>query len=150
MLHYTRGNLLESPAVALVNAVNTQGVMGKGIALAFRETFPHNYREYRNACTAGQLTPGKLLAVWDEAPGLGRKLIINFPTKTDWRLPSKYEYVESGLQALVTLIEAEQITSIAVPALGCGLGGLEWSRVREMIEQYLRNLPAEVWVFEPH
>lgn len=144
MLHYTQGNLLESPAVAFVNAVNTQGVMGKGIALAFRETFPHNYREYRKACATGQLAPGKLLAVWDESPGIGRKLIVNFPTKTDWRLPSKYEYVESGLQALAALIEAEQIESIAIPALGCGLGGLEWGRVREMIEQYLGNLPAEV------
>lgn len=149
MLHHTQGNLLESPAAALVNAVNTQGVMGKGIALAFRQTFPLNYREYRNACAAGQLAPGKLLAVWDESPGIGRKLIINFPTKTDWRLPSRYEYVESGLQALATLIEAEQITSIALPALGCGLGGLEWGRVRAMIGRYLGGVDAEIWVFEP-
>lgn len=149
MLHFTRGNLLQSPAEALVNAVNTQGVMGKGIALAFRESFPHNYRKYRNACAAGQLAPGQLLAVWEDAPGIGRKLIVNLPTKTDWRLPSKYEYVEAGLQALAALITSEQIKSIAVPALGCGLGGLKWDRVRGLIERYLGEVDAEVWVFEP-
>lgn len=149
MLHYTHGNLLESPAIALVNAVNTQGVMGKGLALAFRQAFPHNYREYRKACAAGQLVPGNLLVVWDTTSDGIPKRIINFPTKTAWRQPSRYEYVESGLEALARLIATEQIPNIAVPALGCGLGGLEWSRVHELIERYLSKVNAEVWVFEP-
>lgn len=149
MLHFTHGNLLESPAVALVNAVNTEGVMGKGLALAFRQRFPHNYREYRKVCVAGQLSPGQLLAVWDKAPDGSPKQIVNFPTKTAWRQPSRYEYVEAGLDALARLIEAEQIPSIAVPALGCGLGGLEWGRVRDLIERYLGGSDAEIWVFVP-
>ena len=91
MLKIIKGDMLKASADALVNTVNTVGVMGKGIALQFKEAFPHNNKEYTAACKAKLLEPGKLLAVWDSNLLLGRKLIINFPTKTHWRFPSKYE-----------------------------------------------------------
>ena len=150
MLSIVSGDMLKAEAEALVNTVNTVGVMGKGIALQFKEAFPHNNKVYINACKNKQLEPGKLLAVWDNNMLLGKKLIINFPTKTHWRYPSKYEYVEKGLVALVELIKKDGIQSIALPPLGCGNGGLEWPRVKEMISKYLGHLPIEITVFEPN
>lgn len=126
-MKYIKGNLFDPETDALVNAVNTVGVMGKGIALQFKQTFPHNYKVYRAACKNGELTPGVLLAVNDLALGKN-KLIVNFPTKKDWKHKSEYEYVESGLVELAKLIKAENIKSIAIPALGCGNGGLGASR----------------------
>ncbi|MBI3720353.1 MAG: macro domain-containing protein [Sphingobacteriales bacterium] len=150
MLHYLTGNLLDSPANALVNTVNTVGVMGKGIALQFKEAFPANNNKYIESCKQGLLQPGKLLAVKDHNALLGEKLIINFPTKKHWRHPSKYEYIEDGLKALVKLIEEEKIESIAVPPLGCGNGGLDWQQVKRLIEQYLSPLDVAVYVYEPN
>lgn len=149
MIHYTTGNLFESQAYALVNAVNTVGVMGKGIALQFKNTFAHNYKEYSIACKNGTLQTGRLLAIKDLSLATGEKLIVNFPTKQHWRNPSEYEYVESGLKELASLIQAENIKSIAIPALGCGNGGLEWNKVKLMVESHLGNLDCEIWVFEP-
>ena len=142
--------MLKAEAQALVNTVNTVGVMGKGIALQFKEAFPHNNKIYINACKHKELEPGKLLAVWDNNLLLGKKLIINFPTKIHWRHPSKYEYIEKGLVALVELIKEKNIESIALPPLGCGNGGLEWPRVKGMISQYLGSLPLDVAVYEPN
>lgn len=113
--------------------------MGKGIALQFKEAFPQNNKVYIAACKNKELEPGKLLAVWDSNLLLGKKLIINFPTKTHWRQPSRYEYIESGLQALVALIEKEKIQSVALPPLGCGNDGLDWAIVKPMIIKYLGN-----------
>ena len=109
--------MLRAKADALVNTVNTVGVMGKGIALQFKEAFTQNNKIYIEECKKKELVPGKLLAVWDSNLLLGKKLIINFPTKTHWRQPSKYEYIESGLNALVELIKKENIKSIALPPL---------------------------------
>eukprot|EP01040_Poterioochromonas_malhamensis_P023158 gene23158-28306_t len=92
MLRFTTGNILDSSAEALVNTVNTVGVMGKGIALQFKQAFPHNFEVYKQACTNGQLTTGKILAVKDSELLLGERLIINFPTKQHWKMPSTYEY----------------------------------------------------------
>jgi O-acetyl-ADP-ribose deacetylase (regulator of RNase III) len=131
MIQFLKGNLLDSKAKALVNTVNTVGVMGKGIALQFKEAFPINNKKYIEACKEGLLFPGKLLAVKDHNALLGEKLIINFPTKKHWRHPSKYEYIEEGLKALVTLIKEQHISSIAIPPLGCGNGGLDWAMVRQ-------------------
>ncbi len=150
MIQFLKGNLLDSSAEALVNTVNTAGVMGKGIALQFKEAFPINYKKYSDACKAGLVAPGKLLAVKDHNALLGEKLIINFPTKKHWRHPSKYEYIEDGLKALVRLIEDHKIKSIAIPPLGCGNGGLDWSVVKGMIEKYLSSVDATVYVFEPN
>lgn len=150
MIRYTQDDILQSSAEALVNTVNTVGVMGKGIALQFKEAFPNNFKEYARACKGKELVPGKLLAVWDDHLHYGRKLVINFPTKVHWRSPSKYEYIEQGLVALADLLGREEVGSVAVPPLGCGHGGLEWSRVKQLIEQYLADLPLDVLVYTPN
>jgi O-acetyl-ADP-ribose deacetylase (regulator of RNase III) len=149
MISYTRGNLLADKAEALVNTVNCVGVMGKGIALAFRKAFPVNYDLYRAACVAGEVQPGKLFIVNDFNLLYGQKRIVNFPTKADWRKPSQYEFVESGLKALVGHLNANPIGTLALPALGCGNGGLDWQRVKGMIESNLGDLPTAVVVYEP-
>lgn len=149
MLNFTKGDLFSSEAEALVNAVNTVGVMGKGIALRFKETFPQNFKAYKKACTNKELRPGKLLAVWDANPATGKKLIINFPTKEHWRSPSQYDYVEQGLTELARYIETTGVQSVALPAIGCGLGGLDWSKVKQLIIQHLEKLNAAIVVYEP-
>jgi O-acetyl-ADP-ribose deacetylase (regulator of RNase III) len=148
LIRYTKGNLLSAQAQALVNTVNTVGVMGKGIALLFKEAFPENYRKYAQACARGELAPGKLLINHEHTLD-GDRIIVNFPTKTEWYQKSRYDYIESGLRELARVIEVEGIRSIALPPLGCGNGGLKWDRVKELIEQYLGNSSAEVLVFEP-
>lgn len=150
MIHYITGNILESHAEALVNTVNTVGVMGKGIALQFKNQFPENYKAYKDACKKKELAIGKLLIT--EAGDIikGRKLIINFPTKTNWRLPSEYSYIEQGLAELVRKIDEYGIPSVAVPPLGAGNGGLDWNKVKALIEKYLSPVAAEVFVYEPN
>jgi O-acetyl-ADP-ribose deacetylase (regulator of RNase III) len=106
MIHYTIGNLLDSKAQALVNTVNTVGVMGKGIALQFKEAYPHNYTVYRKACKEESFTTGQILTVQD-VDVTGVRFIVNFPTKQHWRAPSKYEYIESGLVALRDWLQKE-------------------------------------------
>lgn len=150
MIDYTKGDLLTSGAQALVNTVNTVGVMGKGIALHFKEMFPYNFSVYAAACKKGEVAPGKMLVVKDFSFTLGERIIINFPTKVHWRNPSKYKYIEAGLKDLVRVIVDYGISSIAVPPLGCGNGGLDWAIVREMIEEALAPLSGvEVTVYEP-
>ncbi len=147
---YTKGNLLEANAQALVNTVNTVGVMGKGIALQFREQFPYNYKVYAEACKAGTMQIGKMLVVKDKNLR-DEKIIINFPTKTEWFKKSQYSYIEAGLKDLAKVIEANQITRIAMPPLGCGNGGLKWDRVKLLMEQYLGHLrDVDIIVFEPN
>jgi O-acetyl-ADP-ribose deacetylase (regulator of RNase III) len=97
--------------------------MGKGIALQFKQAFPHNYEIYRQACLNGSLQTGQLLTVTDTDLLMGERLIINFPTKRHWKSPSTYEYVETGLVALVNYLKTKPIKSLAMPALGCGNGG---------------------------
>jgi len=151
MIHYATGDMLQAPAVALVNTVNTVGVMGKGIALQFKEAFPSNNRAYMKACKDKALQPGELFTTWDENITIGKRLIINFATKAHWRHPSKYEYIDKGLNALRILLEGHpEISSIALPPLGCGNGGLDWSRVRAMIEQYLGDVSTDVYVYQPN
>jgi O-acetyl-ADP-ribose deacetylase (regulator of RNase III) len=149
-MKYIKGNLLEADVQALVNTVNTVGVMGKGIALQFKETFPSNYKKYVAACKNKELEPGKLLVV--EEPTLdGTKIIINFPTKTEWYLKSKYEYIEKGLAELAKVIEHYDVKSIAIPPLGCGNGGLKWDKVKVLIEERLGNLSnVNIQVYEPN
>lgn len=150
MIETVSGDILQSNAEALVNTVNTQGIMGKGIALRFREAFPNNYKIYRENCRLGKLQPGVVLPVWDDNISLGRKLIINFPTKVNWRNPSRYEYIEKGLKALKDLLQKEKIRSVAIPPLGCGQGGLDWKKVKEMIEKELQGLNTRVYLYEPN
>ncbi|SDF98582.1 O-acetyl-ADP-ribose deacetylase (regulator of RNase III), contains Macro domain [Dyadobacter soli] len=148
-MHFVTGNLLDSESEALVNTVNTVGVMGKGIALQFKETFPNNFKEYVQACKTGELRIGSLLVVRERII-TGERVIINFPTKTQWYLKSKYEYIEEGLKELVNVIHSYRIKSIAIPPLGCGNGGLKWERVKDLIQKYLSPIQdVKVTVYEP-
>lgn len=150
MIKYTKGDLLSTNAEALVNTVNTVGVMGKGIALQFKEKYPNNFSQYYTACKKGEMEPGKLLVV-KESTLEENKIIINFPTKTEWFKKSQYNYVEDGLKALIKTINDYNIKEIAIPPLGCGNGGLKWDKVKELIEKYLGALPnTTVYVFEPN
>jgi len=149
MIRFTTGNILESSAEALVNTVNTVGVMGKGIALQFKNTFPVNFKKYRDACKKGELETGKLLVVKDNNLLTGEKTIINFPTKRDWKNPSKNEYIASGLIALLNYLKANPMKSIAIPALGCGNGGLDWQVIKPMLTGILSELTMDIIVYEP-
>lgn len=150
MIIYKKGNILESEAVALVNTVNTQGVMGKGIALQFKNAFPSNYKIYQDICRNGNFQIGDLLIVEENGLISGKKTIINFPTKTSWRKPSEYSYIEKGLDKLVQVIEEKKINSIAIPPLGSGNGGLNWEIVKKMIEDKMSHLPIDVFIYEPN
>jgi len=150
MIQFIEGNLLDSKAEALVNTVNTVGIMGKGIALQFKNMFPANFREYEKACKEKTIEIGRLLITEENTLMLGNKIIINFPTKTDWRKPSEYRYIESGLKALVKIIEDRKIKSIALPPLGAGNGGLVWNKVQTISEKYLSDLSCDVFVYQPN
>jgi O-acetyl-ADP-ribose deacetylase (regulator of RNase III) len=149
MITYKRGNILEDTARALVNTVNEVGVMGKGVALMFKEAFPGNAREYERACRAGEVHVGTMHATRDRDL-IGERWIINFPTKKHWRNPSKLEWIRDGLNDLVRVIRENGIQSIAIPPLGCGHGGLEWSQVHKLIEATFSSLPdVDVSIYAP-
>jgi O-acetyl-ADP-ribose deacetylase (regulator of RNase III) len=149
MLEITSGDLLAADVEALVNPVNCVGVMGKGLALQFKRAFPENYRRYRLACGRGTVRAGDMFVVSPELPA-GPRWIINFPTKRHFRDPSRMEDIEAGLIALVRLARELNIKSIAVPALGAGLGGLAWEDVRPCLETAFAGLPeVRVLLFEP-
>lgn len=150
MIIYKKGNILESKAEALVNTVNTQGVMGKGIALQFKNAFPSNYKIYQDICKNGSFQIGDLLIVEENGLISGKKTIINFPTKTSWRKPSEYSYIEKGLEKLVQVIEEKKLNSIAIPPLGSGNGGLNWEIVKKMIEDKVSHLSIDVFIYEPN
>ena len=150
MIQFKIGNLLDSNAQALVNTVNTDGIMGKGIALQFKNQFPNNYKEYVKACKEGFISIGKLFVFEEDTLLNGKKLIINFPTKTTWRKPSEYSYIEMGLKDLVEIINKYNIKSIAIPPLGAGNGGLDWNIVKEMLLYHLEGLDCEIYVYEPN
>lgn len=149
MLQFKTGNLLESSCYVLVNTVNTVGVMGKGIALQFKNEFPHNFNVYYSACKSNKLQIGNLLPVKDHSVLLGERLIINFPTKTHWQLPSEYSYIERGLIAFAHFVKTERLTKIALPALGCGNGGLNWLIVKEIISEHLQEIDANFEIYTP-
>lgn len=149
MIKYLTGNILDSKAEALVNTVNTVGVMGKGIALQFKKTYPNNFKAYSQACKDEQIDIGKLFVTKDRNLSTGEKYIINFPTKKNWRKPSEYEYIEKGLEDLLNVIDTYKIKSIAIPPLGAGNGGLDWQKVKKIISKYLDQVDAEILVYEP-
>jgi len=149
MITYRQGNLLDANVEAVVNTVNTVGVMGKGIALMFKERYPENFRAYEAACKAGEVQVGRMFVT---ATGElnGPRWVINFPTKQHWRDPSRREWVEEGLEDLVQVVREKGIRSLALPPLGCGNGGLDWREVRTLIEAAAAKLPgAEVIAYEP-
>jgi O-acetyl-ADP-ribose deacetylase (regulator of RNase III) len=148
MITFTQGNLLEAEVEALVNTVNTVGVMGKGIALMFKERFPENFRLYAAACKAKEVQTGRMF-VTEVGELQGPRWIINFPTKQSWRSPSQMGWIEEGLQDLRRFLLENRVNSVAVPPLGAGNGGLPWTEVRERISSALADLDTQVIVFEP-
>ncbi|HEX7646289.1 MAG TPA: macro domain-containing protein [Noviherbaspirillum sp.] len=149
MIEFASGDILKDDSEALVNAVNCVGVMGRGIALQFKNAWPENFEAYALACQHNEVKPGRMFVF---ATGLltTPKYIINFPTKRHWRAGSRMEDIDSGLADLVNLLKAKNIGSIAIPPLGSGLGGLEWDQVRPRIVAAMEALPnVRVRIYEP-
>lgn len=146
---FTSGDILADPSEALVNTVNCVGVMGRGLALQFKKAWPVNFKAYAAACKRDEVQPGRMF-VFETGQLTSPRYIINFPTKRHWRDKSRIEDIESGLTALVEVIVTRNIRSIAVPPLGCGLGGLDWKDVRSRIETALEGFTEiQVRVYVP-
>jgi O-acetyl-ADP-ribose deacetylase (regulator of RNase III) len=149
MITFKQGDLFQDRAQALVNPVNCVGIMGKGIALQFKEKFPDNFREYAQACRRKRVQPGRMFVFNTYRPEVHR-YIINFPTKRHWRDSSRIEDIKAGTLALAGEIRDRRIESVAIPALGSGLGGLDWDRIRPILESGLRGLEnVRITVYEP-
>ena len=149
MIEYKTGDILLEKAEALVNTVNCVGIMGRGLALQFKENFPENFEAYAEHCKRGGMQPGRVFVFERDKITLPR-YIINFPTKRHWRGQSRMDDIESGLASLKGEIRSRGIRSVAIPPLGCGLGGLNWSDVRACVETVLAELDGvEITVFEP-
>lgn len=143
MLTYKRTSLLEANTQTLVNTVNCVGVMGKGIAKAFKQREPDMFTAYKRICDQKLLEPGKLW-LWRGS----EQWVLNFPTKDHWRSPSRMKWIEAGLEKFASTYEAQGVTDIAFPKLGCGNGGLEWQEVRPLMERYLSELPIPVFIHD--
>jgi len=140
-IKYTHGDLLKAPVQYIVNTVNCMGVMGCGLALQVKKAYPENFDAYVLACQNNEVTVGKMFVHGN---------VINFPTKRHWRTSSQLEYIESGLVDLINVVNQRDIKSIAIPALGCGLGGLKWEEVQPLIVKAFEALPTvNVYLFEP-
>ena len=149
MLEFTHGDILSADAEALVNTVNCVGIMGRGVALQFRKAYPVNYAQYKAVCDRQELEPGKVFTYTQESL-TNPHYIINFPTKVHWKGKSRLDYIEKGLEALIAEVKRLDIRSIALPPLGCGLGGLNWADVRPRIEAAFAALPGvHVLLYEP-
>ena len=149
MIKLTQGDIIRSDTEALVNTVNCVGVMGRGIALQFKKVFPENFKQYKAACDRKEVQPGKMFT-YDLNSFYNPRYVINFPTKRHWKGKSRMEDIESGLHALAEEVRKRNIHSIAIPPLGCGLGGLRWADVRAKIEKVFEDLTnVQVLLFEP-
>lgn len=149
MIELRQDNILHADAEAIVNTVNSVGVMGRGLALQFKKAYPDNFKAYQLACKNNEVLPGKMF-IFERSAFYHPKFIINFPTKGHWKEKSKIEYIVIGLDALIQEIKNLNIKSIAIPPLGCGLGGLDWNDVRPRIEQSFAALPdLNVFLYEP-
>lgn len=144
MLKFVTGDFFDYKADIRINTVNCVGVMGTGVALAFKNKFPKMYKEYRSLCKRQKIDPSHP-HVWREKD----LIIINLPTKIDWRNPSEYSYIEENLVWLRNYLLKKEDLVITLPALGCGHGKLSWKKVKEMIEDYLDDLSVEILVFPP-
>ncbi|MCX7909190.1 MAG: macro domain-containing protein [Ignavibacteria bacterium] len=142
-ISFVEGDIFQSKMQTLVNPVNCRGVMGAGLALLFKKKFPKMFEDYVNACKSGKLKVGRPI-LWK-----GERWILNFPTKDDWRQPSKLEWIEQGLVYFVKNYHRAGITSIAFPCLGCNLGGLLWFDVRDLMIKYLSKVSIPVEIFLP-
>src|ERR1035441_4371826 len=139
MIEFRSGDILKDESEALVNTVNCVGIMGRGIALQFKDAYPDNFKSYAAACKVGEVKPGRML-VFETGRLSPPRYIINFPTKRHWRGKSRIEDIETGLKALVDEIHNRGIRSIAIPPLGSGLGGLDWAAVKPRIEEAVKTL----------
>ncbi len=149
MIEFKTGDIFTTEVDAIVNTVNCVGVMGRGIALQFKKRFPENFKAYATACKQNEVQPGRMFT-FDSRLFVNPRFVINFPTKRHWRGKSRMEDIESGLADLVRVIGENEIHSIALPPLGCGLGGLDWPEVKARIERVLAPLTdTRVVVFEP-
>ncbi len=142
MIEYIEGDIFDSPAQVIVNTVNTVGVMGKGLALSFKQRYPEMFERYKMACEKHLLSVGKLMLFYETDHWL-----LLFPTKENWRYPSKMEFIEKGLMKFVQTYSEKSITSIAFPRLGCGNGELDWNDVKPLMEKYLKKLPIDVYIY---
>lgn len=150
MIEYKRGDILQENAEALINTVNCVGVMGRGIALQFKNAFPKNFKAYVAACKKKEVQPGRMF-VYETEQAANPHYIINFPTKRHWRDKSHLEDIQAGLEALVDTIHKYNISSIAIPSLGSGLGGLQWETVKPLIESALKSLTdVRIIIYEPN
>lgn len=145
MIEFTFGDMFETEVDVLVNTVNCVGVMGAGVALACKQKYPEMFKEYQEICRKGELRPGQL-HIWNSLLG---ETIVNFPTKDHWKNPSQYAYVAEGLLQLREYLKTVGAVRVALPALGCGHGGLDWGKVSKMILLSLSDLPAHIYVFAP-
>lgn len=149
MLIYKKGNIFAENVEAIVNPVNCVGIMGKGLALQFKNKYPENFKAYESACKQNKVQTGKMY-IYENETLKNPKYIINFPTKRHWRDNSRLEDIKSGLDDLKRLIEEMNIKSIAIPALGSGLGGLNWQVVKKIIEEKLKDInDCQIIIFEP-
>lgn len=149
MIEFIHGDILKTDAEAVVNTVNCVGVMGKGLALQFKKAFPENFKAYQTACRHKEIRPGRMF-VFETGNTVNPYYIVNFPTKRHWRDRSCYEDIASGLKALEAEVRNRNIHSIAIPPLGCGLGGLYWKKVRVIIEEAFSGAPdVLIKLFEP-
>jgi O-acetyl-ADP-ribose deacetylase (regulator of RNase III) len=144
MIIIKQGNIFQSECQTITSPVNCLGICGKGLALAFKQNFPNYYIEYKNLCTNNKILPGHPVLHKNFTP-----YILSFPTKDHWRDPSKLEWIETGLSIIKNKYEQLGIISLALPALGVGLGGLDWTEVKEMTYSILDDLPLEVELYEP-
>lgn len=148
MINYQTGNILHDQADAIINTVNTVGVMGKGLALQFKKAFPSNFKAYKKACDDKSFSTGEVLTV--NLNSLSAPFyVINFPTKAHWKGKSKVEYIEQGLASLKTEVQRLGLKSIAIPALGSGLGGLPWQQIEPLILNSLSDMPEVDWRIYP-
>lgn len=145
MITFKKGNILESKAQTLTCTVNCVGVMGKGLALDFKKTFPGLLNAYSKACQEGDLKIGQ---PWIYKVNDAREVLC-FPTKEHWKNPSTYEYIQLGLIGVLKIHSEGDLHSLAIPPLGCGLGGLDWREVKPMVEKYLGELQIPIEVYEP-
>lgn len=148
MIEYKNADILKEDVEAIVNTVNCVGIMGRGLALQFKNKFPQNFKEYQLACKNQEVQLGKMF-VHQTGQLINPKYIINFPTKGHWKANSKIEDIENGLDDLINTIKKYNIKSIAIPPLGSGLGGLDWNEVKILIEEKLKNINCSIILFEP-
>ena len=146
MIVFVKGDILEAKVEAIVNPVNCEGYMSKGLALQVKQLYPNAFNDYSVACKEGRLKIGQVHYFQEN-----EKIVINFPTKDKWRSKSKLSYITDGLPELINLLKNLNIKSIAIPPLGCGLGGLKWDEVKQLLLEYLENVSdtLDVFVYEP-